>query len=144
MFLLSNVTSSFCWALPSTRDRDCHIKEILKTCLRLSSFTLEQKKFKQFLLGVFTLWALLTSFISRFGWQQWLLLLLLSSYVRATTSSTITMMVCGNINFMSSNVIGKATFLGMHLIWGIFKVYLCLQCLKFFFSRIVEVFADFP
>lgn len=42
---------------------DCHMKENLETYLKLSSFTLEQKKLEQFLLGVFILWALLTSFI---------------------------------------------------------------------------------
>jgi len=34
---------------------DCHMKENLETYLKLSSFTLEQKKLEQFLLGVFIL-----------------------------------------------------------------------------------------
>jgi hypothetical protein len=83
--------------LPPTRDMDYCIREILKTYFKLSSFTFEHIFLQQFLLRVFALWKLLTSFILGFRWQrQWWLFLPLSSSSPIATSSLVTTVVCGN------------------------------------------------
>jgi len=89
------------WALPPIGDTDCHIKGILETYFKLFSFTLEWIFLQQFLLGVFTLWALLTSFILGLKWQWWwwLFLPLSSSPLAATISAmmmVVMVVVCGN------------------------------------------------
>jgi hypothetical protein len=86
-----------CWALPPTRDMDYCIKEILETYFILSSFTFEHIFLQQFLLGVFTLWTLLISFILKFKrQQQWWFFLPLSSSSPIATITAVTMVVCGN------------------------------------------------
>jgi hypothetical protein len=90
-------TTLVCWALPPMRDMDYRIREILETYFKLYSFTFEHIFLQQFLLGVFTLWTLLTSFILGFRWQQWWWLFLpLSSSSPIATTSVVTTVVCGN------------------------------------------------
>jgi hypothetical protein len=121
------------WALPPIGDTDCHIKGILETYFKLFSFTLEWIFLQQFLLGVFTLWALLTSFILGLRWRQWWLLLF-SSYVRVTTTSALTMMVCGNNYLYHQTWLGRLHFLSCIWFEVYFKVHICFHCPKFFFQ----------
>jgi hypothetical protein len=128
-------TTIVCWALPPTRDMDYHIREILGTYFKLSSFTFEQYIFTTILLGVFTLWTLLTSFILGFRWQRrWCLFLPLSSSGPITTTNVVTTVVCGN-NKGGKQVVTKVWICRWK---NLFRLSLFHVCFWRFFMFLVE------